>query len=166
MCSSLFSWFNLCQTSLHTASCSRALYISQGSNPSPPLWTPTLAVSLGPSSHCATALPWPTSRASMLEWADGSISSVNCTRRTLWSSEKNIPRPEEARIEHFGFNSNIPSGEMEALLITWTILSLKWSLMVAALCCGPLFQRQVGVKIHVPTQQWPEAHSQSNLELD
>ncbi len=55
------------------------------------------------------------------------------TNKILWS--------DETKIELFGLNSK-RYGENQALLITCPIQSQQWSMVVAASCCGGVFQLQ------------------------
>ncbi len=56
------------------------------------------------------------------------------TNKILWS--------DETKIELFGLNSKRYVCENQALLITCPIQSQQWSMVVAASCCGGVFQLQ------------------------
>ncbi len=94
-----------------------------------------------------------TSRGFMAEWPDGSLSSVQDTWKPAWSLLKNTwrtPRWWQIRFSglmrpRYNFLALILSsmcGENQALLITCTIQSQQWSMVVAASCCGGVFQLQ------------------------
>ncbi len=87
-----------------------------------------------------------TSRGFMLEWPDGSLSSVQDTWKPAWRT----PRWWQIRFSglmrpRYNFLALILSGmcgENQALLITCPIQSQQWSMVVAASCCGGVFQLQ------------------------
>ncbi len=94
-----------------------------------------------------------TSRGFMAEWPDGSLSSVQDTWKPAWSLLKNTwrtPRWWQIRFSglmrpRYNFLALILSGmcgENQALLITCPIQSQQWSMVVAASCCGGVFQLQ------------------------
>ncbi len=87
-----------------------------------------------------------TSRGFMAEWPDGSLSSVQDTWKPAWS----LLRWWQIRLSglmrpRYNFLALILSGmcgENQALLITCPIQSQQWSMVVAASCCGGVFQLQ------------------------
>ncbi len=94
-----------------------------------------------------------TSRGFMAEWPDRSLSSVQDTWKPAWSLLKNTwrtPRWWQIRFSglmrpRYNFLALILSGmcgENQALLITCPIQSQQWSMVVAASCCGGVFQLQ------------------------
>ncbi len=86
-----------------------------------------------------------TSRGFMAEWPDGSLSSVQDTWKPAWSLLKNTWRilwSDETKIELLALILSGMCGENQALLITCPIQSQQWSMVVAASCCGGVFQLQ------------------------
>ena len=92
-----------------------------------------------------------TNQACMVEWPDGSHYSAKGTWQPVWSLPKGTWRtlgPWETkfsglmkqRLKYLAWMPNIMSEGNQALLISWPP-SLQWSMVVAASCCGDVFQR-------------------------
>ncbi len=86
-----------------------------------------------------------TSRGFMAEWPDGSLSSVQDTWKPAWSLLKNTWRilwSDETKIELFGLNSKRYVWRKPGTAHHLSNTVQQWSMVVAASCCGGVFQLQ------------------------
>ncbi len=81
----------------------------------------------------------------MADWPDGSLSSVQDTWKPAWSLLKNTWRilwSDETKIELFGLNSKRYVWRKPGTAHHLSNTVQQWSMVVAASCCGGVFQLQ------------------------